>query len=170
MITPEYCRLFASYNAWFNERLFSLSAALPDEKRRHGASCSLHDTLQHLLWGDAHWVKQLVLFDGPEPSHLYPTQQLTFEQLRYQRKSLDNALLAWAAKVDMAFLDADASYLGSDGIKRVLTKSLWIVQMFNHQTHYRGQAATLLRQHGIDIGVTDIYWAPGAIRRETIPA
>ena len=27
---------------------------------------------------------------------------------------------------------------------------------FNHQTHHRGQASTLLTQAGVDIGVTDL--------------
>ena len=33
-----------------------------------------------------------------------------------------------------------------------------VVQMFNHQTHHRGQATTLLMQRGIDPGVTDLMW------------
>lgn len=28
--------------------------------------------------------------------------------------------------------------------------------MFNHQTHHRGQATTLLSQMGLDMGTTDI--------------
>jgi uncharacterized damage-inducible protein DinB len=32
--------------------------------------------------------------------------------------------------------------------------------MFNHQTHHRGQVTTLLKQAGIDPGVTDLPWAP----------
>ena len=30
------------------------------------------------------------------------------------------------------------------------------MHFFNHQTHHRGQASTLLSQQGIDIGVTDL--------------
>jgi uncharacterized damage-inducible protein DinB len=32
--------------------------------------------------------------------------------------------------------------------------------MFNHQTHHRGQLTTLLKQLGVDPGVTDIPWLP----------
>jgi uncharacterized damage-inducible protein DinB len=32
--------------------------------------------------------------------------------------------------------------------------------MFNHQTHHRGQATTLLMQLGIDPGATDLPWIP----------
>jgi len=31
-----------------------------------------------------------------------------------------------------------------------------LVHFFNHQTHHRGQATTLLSQAGVDIGVTDL--------------
>jgi uncharacterized damage-inducible protein DinB len=35
-----------------------------------------------------------------------------------------------------------------------------VTQMFNHQTHHRGQATTLLTQLGADPGTTDIPWLP----------
>jgi uncharacterized damage-inducible protein DinB len=31
-----------------------------------------------------------------------------------------------------------------------------LLHFFNHQTHHRGQASTLLTQAGADIGVTDL--------------
>ena len=34
------------------------------------------------------------------------------------------------------------------------------MQMFNHQTHHRGQVTTLLKQLGIDPGETDLPWLP----------
>jgi uncharacterized damage-inducible protein DinB len=37
---------------------------------------------------------------------------------------------------------------------------LCVTQMFNHQTHHRGQVTTLLKQAGIDPGPTDLPWAP----------
>jgi uncharacterized damage-inducible protein DinB len=39
-------------------------------------------------------------------------------------------------------------------------RSLCVMQMFNHQTHHRGQVTTLLKQAGIDPGATDLPWAP----------
>jgi uncharacterized damage-inducible protein DinB len=39
---------------------------------------------------------------------------------------------------------------------------LWlaVVHLFNHQTHHRGQVTTLLKQSGIDPGVTDLIAMP----------
>lgn len=31
-----------------------------------------------------------------------------------------------------------------------------LLHLFNHQTHHRGQASTLLFQAGVDTGVTDL--------------
>jgi len=31
-----------------------------------------------------------------------------------------------------------------------------VMHFFNHQTHHRGQATTLLSQAGADVGVTDL--------------
>ena len=30
------------------------------------------------------------------------------------------------------------------------------MHFFNHQTHHRGQATTLLSQAGVDVGITDM--------------
>jgi uncharacterized damage-inducible protein DinB len=37
---------------------------------------------------------------------------------------------------------------------------LMIMQMFNHQTHHRGQLTTLFSQLGLDPGVTDLPFIP----------
>jgi len=35
-----------------------------------------------------------------------------------------------------------------------------VTHMFNHGTHHRGQLTTLMKQVGIDPGVTDLPWLP----------
>jgi uncharacterized damage-inducible protein DinB len=41
---------------------------------------------------------------------------------------------------------------------------VWVVQMFNHQAHHRGQVTTLLTQLGKDVGVTDLPVVPELAR------
>jgi uncharacterized damage-inducible protein DinB len=36
-----------------------------------------------------------------------------------------------------------------------------VIHFFNHPTHHRGQATTLLKQLGVDPGVTDFIMMPG---------
>jgi uncharacterized damage-inducible protein DinB len=42
------------------------------------------------------------------------------------------------------------------------TQPRWVLvtQMFNHQTHHRGQLHTLLTQLGVDVGPTDVPLSP----------
>ena len=35
-----------------------------------------------------------------------------------------------------------------------------VMQVFNHQTHHRGQVTTLLSQFGVDVGATDLPVMP----------
>ena len=42
------------------------------------------------------------------------------------------------------------------GIPRHKLFGSLVLHLFNHQTHHRGQATTLLYQAGIDVGVTDL--------------
>jgi uncharacterized damage-inducible protein DinB len=48
-----------------------------------------------------------------------------------------------------------------DGLNRTLARWIMVTQMFNHQTHHRGQVTTLLSQMGLDIGSTDLPFMPG---------
>ncbi len=53
---------------------------------------------------------------------------------------------------------------------RTLPAWALVAQLFNHQTHHRGQLTTLISPCGIDPGVTDISLQPefdAAVARET---
>ena len=52
-------RAFAHYNTWMNERLYALSATLPDAERKRDRGAffrSVHGTLNHLLLADRVWL------------------------------------------------------------------------------------------------------------------
>jgi uncharacterized damage-inducible protein DinB len=42
------------------------------------------------------------------------------------------------------------------GMKQCKALGPLLTHFFNHQTHHRGQASTLLHQFGVDVGVTDL--------------
>ena len=55
MITRDWCRMMAAYNAEMNRWLYAAAAELPDEVRRQDRGAwfgSIHGTLCHLLWAD----------------------------------------------------------------------------------------------------------------------
>ena len=161
----EYAVLMAEYNAHMNERLYGLCAELPDEERKRDRGAffkSIHGTLSHLLWGDRAWLIRLLGWSDPigKPNDVLFED---FAALWAERKRLDALLLEWARGLGE---DALSKPFEVSSVvykyKRRMPLYLIAVQMFNHQTHHRGQLTTLLSQLGIDPGVTDVPWFPFA--------
>lgn len=91
-------------------------------------------------------------------AHLYSED---LDALFAHRVRLDAIISALAAEVSGSDLAAPLTYRNSRGEFRKNFGSL-LLHFFNHQTHHRGQASTLLSQSHIDIGVTDLLeWLPG---------
>jgi len=163
MIDAEYCQSMSAYNGWMNRKIYEAAAQLSDEVRE--ADCgaffrSIHSTLNHILWGDRIWLAR---FNGKA----YPVGKIGadlysgFEDLFGARRAMDDEIVAWAAQLDSGQLAGILTWY-SGVAQRELSRPRWlcVVQMFNHQTHHRGQVTTLLMQAGIDPGVTDLPWAP----------
>ncbi len=164
MITPAYCRLMAQYNCWMNERLYAVCATMPDVERKRDRGAffgSIHGTLNHLLWGDRMWLGRFI-----GPACTYPPYGADmfapFETLASERGATDLDMVKWAEDVSQAWLAGPLSYTSVvDGKARRLPASVAAIHLFNHGTHHRGQLTTLLKQAGIDPGVTDLPWVPG---------
>jgi uncharacterized damage-inducible protein DinB len=158
-------RAQARYNIWMNEKLYALAAELSDEQRKRDLGAffkSLHGTLHHLVVTDRVWLAR---FDGSDDSERLHAARLDphdpsiaedFEKLRAARKIEDDRLSKFADSLTETQLAADFSYKNMRG--EPFTHPLWyaVVHTFNHQTHHRGQATTLLVQLGKDPGVTDL--------------
>lgn len=84
-----------------------------------------------------------------------------FAELLAARRTLDDDIGAWAARVSADELAGTLTWF-SGVAQREMSRPLWlcVMQMFNHQTHHRGQVTTLLKQAGVDPGATDLPWAP----------
>jgi uncharacterized damage-inducible protein DinB len=164
MPDPMQFRLMAAYNRWMNGKVYDAAARLSDEERKRDLGAyfrSVHGTLNHLLWGDLMWMSR---FDGgvkpntriDEPVHA------DFALLRRDREATDQRIATWADALKPEWLVQMLEWKsGIDGRTRRLPR--WVVgtQLFNHQTHHRGQVTTLLKQLGQDPGETDIPWLPG---------
>jgi uncharacterized damage-inducible protein DinB len=166
MITPDYCHLMARYNRWMNERLYGLCAAMEDSERKRDRGAffgSIHGTLNHLLWADRMWLGRFV---GPPCT--YPQfgadMFASFDELSRERETTDRAMLDWAGSVAAEWLAVSLVYTSVvDRKTRRLPAAVAAVHMFNHGTHHRGQLTTLLKQAGIDPGITDLPWVPGIV-------
>ena len=163
MITADYCRAMADYNAWMNDRLFELCADLTDAERKLDRKAffgSIHLTLNHILFGDTIMLARLTddFTAVPEnPSEMHSN----YPELREARQAMDRRISEWGATVTPDWLAQDLSFVSRiDHRTHTLPRWLMTVQMFNHQTHHRGQVTTLLTQMGLDIGTTDIPFMP----------
>jgi uncharacterized damage-inducible protein DinB len=161
MISPAYCRSMAQYNSWMNAKLFALCAGLTEAERErdlHAFFRSIHGTLDHILAVDQMFLSH---FRDGTPRFL-PEGELCreFPLLDRRRRELDAKILSWSGTVGADWLAEEAHFTHhEDGRPRLVPRGFWVVQMFNHQTHHRGQVTTLLTQLGHDIGPTDLHMA-----------
>jgi uncharacterized damage-inducible protein DinB len=163
MLDRDYARLMAEYNAWMNEKIYAACAPLSDEERKRDRGAffkSIHGTLNHLLWGDRAFLIRLLAWElpfGKPDDVLYDD----FVELTHERKRYDELILDWANTFEEGSLSSPLDFHSVIHKRtRRIPRYLLVVQMFNHQTHHRGQLATLLAQQGIDPGVTDLPWMP----------
>jgi len=160
MMTPAYVQLMAEYNQWMNDKIYACAAQLSDEQLQADRGAffkSLQGTLKHIIWADEVWLARFLgTSDKTAVSNL---DALDFEAMTRYRVALDAAILQWANSVDASWLDQPLTWF-SNLYKQTFTTSGWsaVTHFFNHQTHHRGQATTLLMQFGIDPGVTDLVF------------
>lgn len=181
MNTPEHFALLAGYNADMNRQLYAAAAQLsPDELRadRKAFFGSLSGTLNHLLAADTIWLKRFAthpadfpalaaMNDMPPPDGLAHLFSDDLSTLRGQREKLDAIISAWMPQLTDAGLAHTFEYRSTKGDLYRKHFGSVLAHFFNHQTHHRGQASTLLTQAGADIGITDLLlWIPNIELKE----
>ena len=162
--------LLARYNATMNGKLYAAAGQLDDAALRldRGAFFgSLLGTLNHLVAADTIWLTRFAshpaqfpalapLRGQAAPVSLTASFGDTLAELRAHRTRLDATIDALAAELAPADLDLPLEYRTMKGQPFCKRFGGVLQHFFNHQTHHRGQASTLLFQAGIDIGVTDL--------------
>jgi uncharacterized damage-inducible protein DinB len=164
MISADWCRMMAAYNAEMNQRFYAAAARLPDAVRRQDGGAffgSIHGTLCHLVWGDTAWMSR---FDGGElpPVGIAESPRMIedFDALQAARQALDARIIRWAAALQDSALAGDLTwYSQSAGRQMVRPMAVAVTHIFLHQNHHRGQAHALLTRYGEDTGVTDLPFA-----------
>jgi uncharacterized damage-inducible protein DinB len=159
----DYAVANAAYNVWMNDKLYRAAGGLPDHERKRNLGAffkSIHGTLNHLLVADQSWMQR---FARQTLTMTSPDQELfaEFGELTAARRKMDQTISEWAAELGEDFARMPLRFY-SVTYKREHTIPGWaaVVHLFNHQTHHRAQAFTLLTQLGQDAGVTDFPWMP----------
>jgi uncharacterized damage-inducible protein DinB len=162
--------LMARYNQWMNEKLYAAAAKLPEggaHAERGAFFGSLAGTLNHLLLADTIWLQRFAAhpvryasLDGvrslPAPAGLADAAPPPLPALWERRQLLDKAIGDWIHELRDEHLDQTLRYRRLNGETYAKRFGSVLQHFFNHQTHHRGQATTLLSQAGIDVGPTDL--------------
>ena len=162
MITVEYLRTMAAYNAELNRRVYGAALTLTDEQRQTDEGAffkSIHGTLAHVLWADQIWMAR---FGVGEPPPYRPIAQsgetlLSFDELWSTRQTFDADIITWANQTTPEDILGEIEWFsGATQQRQVKPKALCIMQLFNHQTHHRGQVHAILTRRGASTGDTDL--------------
>lgn len=166
MITPEYCRMMARYNAWQNRQLLQALERVPGNILREDQGAffgSILGTLNHLVWGDRIWMSR---FDPsvekpsggiPESADLFPTIAAWGSERFY----LDGKITFWAQSLKSVHLLGSLDWY-SGVVRAQISKpiSACVAHMFNHQTHHRGQVHAMMTRAGLEAPVSDAIFMP----------
>lgn len=162
-------RIMAPYNAWMNAKVYDAAERLTAEElaRDRGAFFgSILGTLNHLVAADLIWLGRLAqhppllgridLAGLPRPDSVRFTVSDDIAKLRQIREQLDRLIISFIDNLTESDIGGVFEYRRTDGTPHRKALASILSHIFNHQTHHRGQATTLLTQAGIDVGVTDL--------------
>lgn len=151
MFTPVQ---HAEFNAWANQRLYAACATL-DEQRlgadRGAYFRSILGTLNHILLVDILYMDRI---EG-RPARfrqLDETVCATFAKLRERQIEQDRQYGAFAASLTPEALDGVVRFrtLLAEPKLWTVPMRIYLTNLFQHQSHHRGQVHNLLSQYGID--------------------
>lgn len=160
----------ARYNSWQNDVLIKATSLLNNAERQKDRGAffgSIQNTFSHILWGDQIWLSRFSSSPAPkgdlsESSQLYSDWNAFVKE----RSNFDKILINWSKNVEPSWFAGDLSwYSGAVGHDVTKPKSLLVLQLFNHQTHHRGQIHTMLTAAGIKTDDTDIPFMPERYER-----
>lgn len=169
-MTPQMATLMAEYNRWMNDRMYEAAGKLDAGELTADKGAffgSILGTLNHIMVADLIWLHRFAqippstsalgaLTDFPRPSSLRQPLAQDLAGLRALRRKLDDIILGWVAQLTPQHMAEELAYTNSAGVASRRSFGPVLQHFFNHQTHHRGQASTLLFQAGVDVGVTDL--------------
>jgi uncharacterized damage-inducible protein DinB len=141
----------ARYNKWANLRLYSMAGALLEEAYRRNVGAyfgSLHGTLSHLLNADRIWLRRLT-GSGDQPGSLEAIVYDDLKSLRAAREREDDRIINFVGELDDAAFETMWDYQTLNGTPQRQPVREILAHLFNHQTHHRGQAHTILTVLGV---------------------
>ena len=147
----QYFTMLAAYNAWANTRIYDAAGELTEEEFSRDAGAffkSMKGTLNHLLVADRVWMKRFT-GEGEHPAALDAIVHDALPALRLAREAEDRRIRDWASGLDDDALAGRFTYMTVTDMRTVSQRlAPALAHFFNHQTHHRGQAHTILSLFG----------------------
>jgi uncharacterized damage-inducible protein DinB len=157
----QHFLMFAAYNRWANERIYEAADLLTDAEfaRDVGAFFgSMMGTLNHLLVADRIWMRRFT-GEGDAPRALNTIIHPNLAALRIARAAEDRRISEWIAGQSEKALAGRFTYITVTDVRTVSQRlAPALDQFFNHQTHHRGQAHTILSILGKDPPPLDLIY------------
>lgn len=164
-------RIHAAYNVWANEHIFTATEALSDEEfsRDLGLTYrSVCGVLNHVLIADRLWMKRFTAH-GEAPMALDSIIHPNLVPLQMARKAEDERIYNWIHSLSEDDLRGRFSYMSISDMRTISERlAPALLQFFNHQTHHRGQVATLLTLFGETVPKLDmLHFQRNVVRKLT---
>ena len=124
------------------------------------------------MWGDKIWLSRFTDSQPPRKDNINEsiTECETWQGLKQERKQIDERISQWVWTLSAADFEGDLSWY-SGAIAKHITRprAMLIMQLFNHQTHHRGQVHAMLTAAGVKPDNTDIPFIPEAYLNQIHP-
>ncbi len=157
----QHFSMFAAYNRWANGRIYDAAATLSDDEFRRDTGAffkSMAGTLNHLLAADRIWMKRFT-GQGEAPATLDATIHTDLTKLRAAREAEDKRIVDWIASLGEKAFAGRFTYITVTDVRTVSQRlAPALAHVFNHQTHHRGQAHTILTTLGKPSVVLDLVY------------
>ena len=143
----QHFMMFAAYNQWANGRIYDAAADLDEEEFNRDVGAffgSMMGTLNHILTADRIWMRRFT-GEGDAPARLDTILHRALPGLRLAREAEDKRIVDWIAALSEKALSGRFSYMTVSDMRTVSQRlAPALDHVFNHQTHHRGQAHTIL--------------------------
>jgi len=147
----QHFRMFAAYNSWANARVYAAAAELDQHERDRDTGAvfkSITGTLNHLLVTDRIWMRRFT-GAGDAPAALDAILHRDFAPLKAAREAEDKRIETWIGSLTEKALAGRFTYMTVTDMRTVSQRlAPALAHLFNHQTHHRGQAHTILTALG----------------------
>lgn len=166
----QHFEMMAAYNQWANARLYEAAAALDTAELQRDVGAffnSMIGTLNHILVADRVWLRRFA-GKGAAPKRLDEILHSALPALKIAREAEDQRVIDWIDGLDAQALAGRFTYVTITDMRTVSQRlAPALSHFFNHQTHHRGQAHTILSFLGKEPPVLDLVYfqrTPGGLK------